>query len=75
MSQQALPAKQGLYDPRNEHDACGVGFVVDIKGRKSHRIVEQGLQILERLTQGADHPVLLSFPESAYLKGLVCLVL
>ena len=58
MSQQALPAKQGLYDPRNEHDACGVGFVVDIKGRKSHRIVEQGLQILERLTHrgavGAD---------------------
>ena len=31
-----LPAKQGLYDPRNEHDACGVGFVANIKGRKSH---------------------------------------
>ncbi|MEW7977688.1 MAG: glutamate synthase large subunit [Candidatus Sedimenticola endophacoides] len=58
MGQGALPAKQGLYDPRNEHDACGVGFVADIKGRKSHKIVEQGLEILERLVHrgavGAD---------------------
>jgi len=43
------PAKQGLYDPWFEHDACGVGFVVDMKGRKSHRIVEQGLEILRNL--------------------------
>jgi len=54
----ALPAKQGLYNPENEHDACGVGFVADIKGRKSHRLVEQGLEILDRLTHrgavGAD---------------------
>src|SRR3984957_11914096 len=41
--------KQGLYDPRNEHDACGVGFVVNIKGRKSHDIIVQGLKILENL--------------------------
>jgi glutamate synthase (NADPH/NADH) large chain len=58
MGQGALPPKQGLYDPRNEHDACGVGFVADIKGRKTHKIIEQGLQILERLTHrgavGAD---------------------
>jgi glutamate synthase (NADPH/NADH) large chain len=40
---------QGLYDPRNEHDACGVGFVVNIKGRKSHDIISQGLKILENL--------------------------
>src|SRR5262245_3073109 len=40
---------QGLYDPRDEHDACGVGFVVDIKGRKSHEIVEKGLQVLANL--------------------------
>ncbi len=40
---------QGLYDPRNEHDACGVGFVVNIKGRKSHDIITQGLKILENL--------------------------
>ncbi len=52
------PQRQGLYDPRNEHDACGVGFVADIKGRKSHTIIRQGLQILENLTHrgavGAD---------------------
>jgi glutamate synthase (NADPH/NADH) large chain len=40
------PAAQGLYDPVNEHDSCGVGFVAHIKGRKSHRIIEQGSQIL-----------------------------
>ena len=40
---------QGLYDPSNEHDACGVGFVAHIKGNKSHSIVEQGLLILENL--------------------------
>ena len=44
-----LPARQGLYDPRNEHDSCGVGFVADIKGRKSHDIIERGLQILVNL--------------------------
>src|SRR5438034_650423 len=38
-----------LYDPRNEHDACGVGFVVDIKGRRSHAVVQKGLQILLNL--------------------------
>ena len=43
------PVRQGLYDPRNEHDACGVGFVVNIKGRKSHNIISQGLKILENL--------------------------
>ncbi|MFL6619529.1 MAG: glutamate synthase subunit alpha, partial [Povalibacter sp.] len=43
------PEKQGLYDPAYEHDACGVGFVVDIKGRKSHKILQNGLQILTNL--------------------------
>ena len=43
------PAKQGLYDPWFEHDACGVGFVVDMKGRKSHKILQDGLQILRNL--------------------------
>ena len=37
-----LPERQGLYDPRNEHDACGVGFVANIKGRKSHDIIAPG---------------------------------
>ncbi len=45
----AVPGRQGLYDPRNEHDSCGVGFVADIKGRKSHDIIERGLQILVNL--------------------------
>jgi glutamate synthase (NADPH/NADH) large chain len=58
MSRGGLPPKQGLYDPNNEHDACGVGFVANIKGRKSHAIVRQGLAILENLTHrgavGAD---------------------
>ena len=40
-----LPPAQGLYHPSNEHDACGVGFVANIKGRKSHSIVEQGLNV------------------------------
>ncbi len=44
-----FPAPQGLYDPRNEHDACGVGFVAHIKGAKSHAIVSQALQILHNL--------------------------
>src|SRR5579863_3655696 len=44
-----LPPKQGLYDPRNEHDACGVGFVANIKGAKSHEIIGLGLQLLINL--------------------------
>ena len=40
---------QGLYDPSNEHDACGVGFIAHIKGNKSHSIIEQGLSILKNL--------------------------
>ncbi|GGD30527.1 glutamate synthase [Aureimonas glaciei] len=52
------PEKIGLYDPRNEHDACGVGFIAHMKNHKSHSIVEKGLQILANLTHrgavGAD---------------------
>jgi len=52
------PSRQGLYDPAREHEACGVGFIAHIKGRKSHAIVEHGLQILRNLTHrgavGAD---------------------
>ncbi|HSE91083.1 MAG TPA: glutamate synthase subunit alpha, partial [Candidatus Binatia bacterium] len=44
-----FPPKQGLYDPRFEHDACGVGFVVNIKGEKSHEIVEEALTVLQNL--------------------------
>src|SRR2546422_91382 len=44
-----LPAKQGLYDPQFEHESCGVGFVVNIKGRKSHAIIQQALEVLLNL--------------------------
>ncbi|WP_373976523.1 glutamate synthase large subunit [Chitinibacter sp. SCUT-21] len=43
------PDAQGMYDPANEHDACGVGFVAHIKGQKSHSIIEQGLLILKNI--------------------------
>ena len=47
----SLPHKQGLYDPANEHDACGVGFVAHIKGEKRHEIITQGLEILKNIDQ------------------------
>ena len=54
----ALAAAKGLYDPRNEHDSCGVGFIAQMKGVKSHQIVNDGLAMLENLTHrgavGAD---------------------
>ncbi|HXW06738.1 MAG TPA: glutamate synthase large subunit [Vicinamibacterales bacterium] len=49
MHETSLPPAQGLYDPAREHDACGVGFVAHIKGRRSHAIVEQALQVLINL--------------------------
>ncbi len=71
-----LPAAQGLYSPLNEHDACGVGFVAHIKGRKSHAIIQQGLKILENLDHrgavGADKlmgdgaGILIQIPDTLY---------
>ena len=43
------PARQGMYDPRNEHDACGVGFVATLTGEASHELVEQALTVLRNL--------------------------
>src|ERR1700710_2346097 len=73
---QGPPEAQGLYDPRNEHDSCGVGFVANIKGRKSHEIVRAGLQILVNLDHrgavGADPLVgdgagiLIQIPDALY---------
>jgi glutamate synthase (NADPH/NADH) large chain/glutamate synthase (ferredoxin) len=58
MNVPGLPSRQGLYDPRFEKDACGIGFVVNIKGQRSHGIVQNGLQVLENLShrgaQGCD---------------------
>src|ERR1700690_3412444 len=48
-AQLTAPPKQGLYDPQFEHDSCGVGFVVNMKGRKSHQLVADALQILVNL--------------------------
>ena len=45
----SAPPKQGLYDPQFEHDACGLGFVVNMKGKKSHQLVSDALQILVNL--------------------------
>ena len=54
-----LKSKRGLYDPANEHDACGVGMLVDIHGRKSHSIVDSALTVLENMrhrgAEGADN--------------------
>ena len=46
MHQDGMPKKQGLYDPRFERDSCGVGFVVNVDGTRSHRIIRQGLEVL-----------------------------
>src|SRR5262245_30366146 len=48
-SRAVQPPPGGLYDPMHEHDACGVGFVVDIKGRKSHTILQKALRVLKNL--------------------------
>ncbi len=75
-----LPAPQGLYDPANEHDACGVGFVANFKGKRSHTIIEQGLKILENLDHrgavGADPlmgdgaGILLQIPDELYREDM-----
>ena len=72
----AYPNKQGLYDPGNEHDACGVGFIANIKGLKTHDIVRNGLEILRNIDHrgavGADPLVgdgagiLIQIPDSLY---------
>ncbi len=55
MQDRTLAEQKGLYDPLYEHDACGVGLVLHLKGAKSHAIVENGLQVLENMThRGAE---------------------
>jgi glutamate synthase (NADPH) large chain len=71
-----LAQQHGLYDPTNEKDACGVGFVAHIKGKRSHEIVGQGLQILKNLDHrgavGADElmgdgaGILIQIPDALY---------
>jgi len=71
-----LPQTQGLYDPANEHDACGVGFVAHIKGKRSHEIILQGLEILKNIDhrgavgadplQGDGAGILIQIPDQLY---------
>ncbi|MCC7365160.1 MAG: glutamate synthase subunit alpha, partial [Dehalococcoidia bacterium] len=49
MQQPGMPSRQGLYDPSHEHDACGVGFIVHLKGQRSHQLVSDALTALENL--------------------------
>lgn len=74
----SLPKKQGLYDPWFEHDACGVGVVANIKGKKSNKILRQALVVLHNMDhrggQGADMNsgdgagVLLQIPHNFFVK-------
>ncbi len=78
MTKHGLPPRQGLYDPRYEHDACGIGFVANIKGRASHKIIEQGVEVLVNLTHrgacgcdpetGDGAGLLLQIPHGFFLK-------
>lgn len=81
----AIPAKQGLYDPEYEKDSCGVGFITQIKGLASHSIVQKGQSILCNMTHrgavGADARdgdgagVMTAIPHSLFLKLIPQLVL
>ena len=51
---EGMPAAHGLYDPRNEHDACGIGLIANINNIKSHRIIDDGLSILKNLEHRGD---------------------
>ncbi len=73
-----FPAPQGMYHPQNEHDACGVGFICNLHGKKSHDIIHKALEILVRLTHrgaagsdpltGDGAGILLQIPHAFYKK-------
>ncbi|HEX6138318.1 MAG TPA: glutamate synthase-related protein [Casimicrobiaceae bacterium] len=73
------PPAQGLYHPSHEHDACGLGFVAHIKGRKTHEIIAQGLAILKNLThrgatgadplQGDGAGILIQLPDAFFRRA------
>ena len=64
MRKLGFPERQGLYNPAKEHDSCGFGFVANIKNRKSHEVVKQGLSVLAALLIGAE-------PEQTHLPATV----
>ena len=71
-----LPKAQGLYNPENEHDNCGIGFVTQIKGIKSQDIIRRGIEVLINMThRGAESAdnlsgdgagILIQLPHSFY---------
>ena len=75
-----LPRAQGLYDPRYEHDACGLGFVAELNHQPSHDIVEKGLEILRRLAHrgaagcdpcsGDGSGILIQIPHAFYERAM-----
>ncbi|HKV40623.1 MAG TPA: glutamate synthase central domain-containing protein, partial [Blastocatellia bacterium] len=77
-TQVTAPAKQGMYDPRFEHDACGVGFVADVRGRKSNDIIQKSLKVLFNLEHrgacgceantGDGAGIVLQIPHSFFVK-------
>lgn len=78
MNMSNFPERQGLYDPRYEHDACGIGFLANIKGKKSNDILRQALTVLKNLshrgglgsepTSGDGAGILLQIPHAHYKK-------
>ena len=81
MRSYGMPKKKGLYDPSQEHDSCGIGFVAQIKGIKSHDIINRGLEVLENMShrgaESADNVtgdgagILIQLPHSFFLaKGI-----
>jgi len=81
MISKGLPKRKGLYDPSEEHDSCGIGFVANIKGIKSHDIINRGLEVLENMShrgaESADNVtgdgagILIQIPHSFFLsKGI-----
>ncbi len=77
------PTRKGLYNPFYEHDSCGVGFTVNIKGEKSHEIIRNGIQILENLTHrgacgcdpltGDGAGILIQMPDAFFRRETSCL--
>ena len=79
--QSNLPQKQGLYDPKFEHDACGIGFICNIKGDASHDIITRAIEILKNLAHrggvgsepdtGDGAGILIQMPH-AFMKKVLC---
>ena len=65
-SRRSAPGAEGLYHPSHEHDSCGVGFVVNIKGRRSHKLVQQAIEVYCTAEHAAVKPTPATAPGSCY---------